>query len=486
MSIKKLVIAHSNDLHGDFLAREVDDRLLGGVSMLSGYLNRLRKEESNVVYAVSGDMFKGSLIDSHYKGLSTIEIMNLLSPDVVTIGNHEVDYGVAHLLFLERCAKFPIINANMYLKHHNTRLFRSHQILEIDGMKILFIGVLTEEVLAKTKQEEMIGALIDVKEAAEEVGKICNSYKTCDIDLTVLLTHIGIEADKKLAELLDPRWGVDVIIGGHSHTLMREPVIIAGIPIVQAAEGTGQLGRFDIYVDTDRNKIDHYQWNLIPIREDICPRDEELENLIRHYKDQTDAKYNRIITRFLDVYTHPARNRETELGRIFSDVFRNGAGLDIMMLASGGIRKKEMGTIIRLKDLMEVFPFDDALYQITVSGEQLKRMILWMLREETFTGRTEFYQLSEGLKAVYSRSRQELLKFAFHGEEIRPQQLFTVGLAEYHFDNMEDFLHVSKEEVEKNGPVNVAATSCRQVAEEWMSRQELIRSPQEPRLIILE
>lgn len=486
MSIKKVVIVHSNDLHGDFLAREVDDRLLGGVSMLSGYLNDVRKEEPNLVYAVSGDMFKGSLIDSHFKGLSTIEIMNLLSPDVVTIGNHEVDYGVAHLLFLERCAKFPIINANMYLKHHNTRLFRSHQILELDGMKILFIGILTEEVLAKTKQEEMIGALIDVKEAASEVGKICNSYKTADIDLTVLLTHIGIEADKELAGLLDPRWGVDVIIGGHSHTLMQEPVVTAGIPIVQAAEGTGQVGRFDIYVDTDRNGIDHYEWKLIPICEETCPRDEELEDLIRHYKDQTDARYNRIITRFLDVYTHPARNQETELGRIFSDVFRDGAGLDLMMLASGGIRKKELGTIILLKDLMEVFPFDDALYQMTVSGEQLKEMLLWMLREETFTGRTEFYQLSGGIKVVYSRSRKQLLEFTFHGQEIRPEQLFTVGMAEYHFDNIEDFLHISRAEVEKHGAPRMIATSCRDIVEEWMSRQELIRVPEEPRVIILE
>ncbi len=486
MSLKKLVIAHSNDLHGDFLAKEVDDKLLGGVSMLSGYLNQLRKEEKHVIYAVSGDMFKGSLIDSHFRGLSTIEIMNLLSPDVVTIGNHEVDYGVAHLLFLERCAKFPIINANMYLKNNNVRLFRSHQILNIDGMKVLFIGVLTEEVLAKTKQEELIGALIDMKEAAREVGKICNTYRTTDIDLTVLLTHIGIEADKELAALLDPRWGVDLIIGGHSHTLMHEPVVVAGIPIVQAAEGTGQVGRFDIYVDTDKNCVSSYTWNLISIHEDTCPRDGALEHLIKHYKDQTDEKYNRIVTRFLDVYTHPARNQETELGRIFSDVFRDSAGVDIMMLASGSIRRKELGPIIQQKDLMEVFPFDDALYQMTVTGGQLKRMLLWMLREETFTGRTEFYQLSGGLKAVYSRSRKELSEFTFEGREIQPHQLFTVGLSQYHFDNMEDFLHVSREEVEKNGKIKILSTSCRDVLDEWMSQLELIRVPEEARLVVLE
>lgn len=99
---KKITILHSNDLHGDFLAEQVDEKLVGGVSMLSGYIEKVRAEEPNTIYAIAGDMFRGSVIDSEYKGLSTIEIMNALAPDIVTIGNHEVDYGIAHLLFIEK------------------------------------------------------------------------------------------------------------------------------------------------------------------------------------------------------------------------------------------------------------------------------------------------------------------------------------------------------------------------------------------------
>jgi len=292
-NIKKLTILHSNDMHGDFLAKKVDSKLLGGVSMLSGYVNQVRNEEENVIYAIAGDMFRGSVIDSEYKGLSTIEIMNMLAPDVVTLGNHEVDYGIGHLLFIEKCARFPIINANMYLTTNHVRLFNSHVVLEVDGMKILFIGVLTEEVLAQARQEKLIGSIVDVFEAAAEVGKICNAYQTEDIDFTVLLTHIGFEEDKKLAELLDPRWDVDVIIGGHSHTLLTEPCVVAGIPIVQAATGTGQIGRFDIMVDTDKNCIDSYTWELIPVDEAHCPRDTALEEVILKYKEATDEKYGR-------------------------------------------------------------------------------------------------------------------------------------------------------------------------------------------------
>ena len=77
-NLKKLTILHSNDMHGDFLAEQIDERLVGGVSLLSGYVNKVRREEKNVIYAVAGDMFRGSVIDSEYKGTSTIGIMNLV------------------------------------------------------------------------------------------------------------------------------------------------------------------------------------------------------------------------------------------------------------------------------------------------------------------------------------------------------------------------------------------------------------------------
>ena len=165
--LKKLTILHSNDMHGDFLAEQIDENLVGGVSLLSGYVNKVRSEEKNVLYA----------IDSEYRGTSTIGIMNLLGPDVATIGNHEVDYGLAHLLFLEKCADFPIINANFHIKSNGKRMFQPFWIAHIDGMKVLFIGIITEDVLAATKNEDLIGSFVDIGEAAKEIGNICNAYK---------------------------------------------------------------------------------------------------------------------------------------------------------------------------------------------------------------------------------------------------------------------------------------------------------------------
>ena len=485
-NLKKLTLLHSNDLHGDFLAEKVDDKLVGGVSRLSGYVNKVRNEEKNVIYSISGDMFRGSLIDSEFQGLSTIEIMNLLAPDVATIGNHEADYGLAHMLFLEKCAAFPIVNANMYIKYVDKRLFNSHFIKEIDGMKVLFIGILTEEVLKNTQSEGLVGTLIDIQDAVTEVGKICDAYRTEDIDLTVLLTHIGIEEDVKLAEALDPAYGVDIIIGGHSHTLLSEPRVVAGIPIVQAAVGTDQIGRFDIVVDTDNNCMDSYTWQCIPITDETCPRDEALEDVITAYKKYTDEKYGRILTRFPRTYTHPKRNMETEVGNLLAECMRDQLGVDLVLVGSGSIRKPSLGPIVTVMDFMEVFPFTQPAMGFRVTGKQLRHMVKRMLREESFldSEHNEWFQFSKGFCCEFDRGNHEIISLKMNGTEVTDDDLFTVVMQQFFFDNIQSFLDVAPEEIEKNGkPVEVAAKAPN-ILEEYFKDHDSLKLDGEPRLII--
>ncbi len=487
-NLKKLTILHSNDLHGDFLAEKVDEALIGGVSRLSGYVNKVRDEESNVIYAIAGDMFRGSLIDSEYQGISTIDIMNMLAPDVVSLGNHEVDYGLSHLLFLEKCASFPIVCANMYLKYKETRLFRAHWVKRIGGMRVLFIGILTQEVLESTKSQGWVGMLVDLKDAVNEVGKICDAYRTKDIDVTVLLTHIGFEQDQKLAAALDPAWGVDVIIGGHSHTRLDEPCEVAGIPIVQVGIGTDQIGRFDIMVDTDGNCIDSYTWQCIPITSENCPRDEALEEAINEYKDATDQKYSRVLTRFPRAYTHPLRNMETELGDLMAEGLRTQLGTDLVLLGSGSIRKPQLGPIVTLKDFMEIFPFNDPVFAVKFTGEQLRRAVRFMLREDAFVDgdHTEWFQFSRGFFCEYDRRTQSIVSMKMNGKEVEDNDLYTVALQEFHFMNMSEHLDVEPDEVEGNGQSLEVATKCANVLREYFNRHEHLKVDGEQRLVIRE
>jgi 5'-nucleotidase len=206
--------------------------------------------------------------------------MNYLAPDVVALGNHEFDYGLPHLLFLEKMANFPIVNANLYISTYNKRLMQPYIILNQAGFDVLFTGVITEKVMDSIKQDELISSFVTLEEASREVGRILNAYKNDDIDLTILLTHIGFESDVQLANLLKSEWGVDIIIGGHSHTIMEQPAQENNILIAQAGVGTDQIGRFDIVVDDDTNSIIEYKWQLIPIDDNLAEPDVKLQSMI--------------------------------------------------------------------------------------------------------------------------------------------------------------------------------------------------------------
>ncbi|OGO06523.1 MAG: bifunctional metallophosphatase/5'-nucleotidase, partial [Chloroflexi bacterium RBG_13_56_8] len=395
MNTKKFTILHSNDMHGDFLAevRGEEGKLIGGLALLSGYINKVRSEEENVLYVIAGDMVRGSIIDSEYRGISTIQIMNYLAPNVVSLGNHEFDYGLPHLLFLERVANFPIVNANLYIKPYHKRLMRPYHIINMAGVDILFIGIITERIIPDM-QDEQIASFISLEEASAEVGRVTNAYKNDDIDLTILLTHIGYESDLELAAMLKPEWGVDMIIGGHSHTVLEKPTEVNGILVAQAGVGSDQIGRYDILVDDDTNSIVEYTWQLVPIDDQIAEPDAGLEEYIESFKDVVDRKYGTVICKFNQVLTHPKREVETTLGNLTADALAERTNADVAMMGSGSIRSTQLGPLVTLGDFMTCFAFEDTLTRFTLTGGQLKGIFQHIMRPENRTGEGECYQVN--------------------------------------------------------------------------------------------
>lgn len=483
---KKFTILHSNDMHGDFLAESKGEEghLIGGMSLLSGYINKVRQEEKNVLFVISGDMVQGSIIDAEYKGLSTIEIMNYLAPDVVTLGNHEMDYGFPHLLFLEKMANFPIVNANLYIKKYNKRLMTPYKILNVDGFDIMFIGITTEEILSSLKLDTSIGTFVGLEDAAGEVGKICNAYKNDDIDLTVLLTHIGFEEDKKLAEMLDPQWGVDMIIGGHSHTFLDQPANVNDILIAQAGVGTDQIGRFDIVVDDDTNSIVEWTWKLLPVDNNLAEPDPDLEKLIASFKGEVDRKYNRLIGRLARKLEHPVREQETELGNLLTDILDELEQTDVVFVGSGSIRVEELGPLVTLSDLKTLYPYDGPLYRVKVTGAQLKKIFSYIMSPKNrVPGESNYLQVNKGVKAVYSDANNQLESLTVDGEIVQDDGQYNLCLEEYHFKNSAENLNVTYEEMTQLGTEKVLTTSIQNVVQEYFGSHQNINSHVEGRLI---
>lgn len=483
---KKFTILHSNDMHGDFLAeaKGANGNLIGGLSLLSGYLNKVRQEEKNTLFVISGDMVQGSMIDSEYKGVSTIEIMNYLAPDVVTLGNHELDYGFPHLLFLEKMANFPIVNANLYIKKYNKRLMNPYLILNVDGFDIMFIGIVTEEVLNALKLDTSISTFVSLEDAASEVGKICNTYKNEDIDLTILLTHIGFEEDKKLAALLDPAWGVDIIIGGHSHTILEQPAQVNNILIAQAGVGTDQIGRFDIIVDDDTNSIVEWKWQLIPVDNDLAEPDAELEKFISIFKEEVDRKYNRLICRLTRQLTHPKREVETELGNLITDILAESVMCDVVLVGSGSIRGEKLGPLVTLSDLKTIYPYDGPLYKLRVTGEHLTKIFSYIMRPENrIPGESQCFQINKDIQAVYNDVERKLESLTIKGQSVQADHQYTICLPDYHYKNSPKNLGITNKELTKLGEPKVATTSDQSILEEYFSSNQLLNSYIEGRLV---
>lgn len=485
MNTKKFTILHSNDMHGDFFAELTGKKgeLIGGLALLSGYINKVRREEANVLYVISGDMVQGSIIDAEYKGISTMEIMNYLSPDVVALGNHEFDYGLPHLLFLEKMANFPIVNANLYIKKYAKRLMRPYVILKRAGFDILFTGIITDKVIDSIQMDKLVGSFVSLEDASQEVGKICNAYKNDDIDLTIVLTHIGFDSDKKLAALLKPEWGVDMIIGGHSHTILEKPAKINNILIAQAGIGTNQIGRFDIEVDDDTNSIVKYTWKTIEITNKLAPPDKDLTDYINNFQKEVDRKYNIIVTKLSQKVTHPKREIETTLGNLIADIFAEVAQTDIMLVGSGSIRVKELGPVVTLKDLKSCFPYDDSLVRFTVTGAQLRKVFTHIMRLGNRDGEGECYQVNKSISAVYSDKQKQLISLNFNNSPIRDNKLYTICIQGYHMNNSMNYLNISNEDLTKNPLHKVVTTSAYEVLEEYLKNNQNIESSLSNRLV---
>ena len=242
--------------------------------------------------------------------------------------------------------------------------------------------------------------------------------------------------------------------------------------IVQAGTGTDQIGRFDIIVNTDTNSVEDYKWQLVPICSETCEKDEELEKIIFHYKEETERKNGMILTHFPKALTHPKRNRETELGNLMADIYRDALGVDIMLIGSGSIRKPTLGPVVRMGDLKEIFPFDNSIWGFLCTGAQLKKMMTHIMRDKMFTDNTEFYQVSSGFKVIYDYNSHSFVEISLNGEPIEDERLYRLAAQEYHFLNSEDFLNLTREEmsaIEK--PVVIASSSFSIVEEYFTSHQ---------------
>lgn len=252
-SQKSLVILHTNDTHSRIEPLPETDKTFpgrSGVVRRALLIDQIRNENKNVLLFDAGDFLQGTPYFNLFKGEVEIKAMNLMRYDAATLGNHEFDYGLEILENVVKQANFPIVSSNYdFSETKLNNLIKPFVILKKGGIKIGIIGINVQpRGLIAADNYKGVKFRDPVKTANEMADLLLTKYK-CDI--IVCLSHIGYNADLKLAESTK---GIDLIIGGHSHTYLKKPTVRKNIEnkdvSIYQTNGRGvYVGRVDIEME---------------------------------------------------------------------------------------------------------------------------------------------------------------------------------------------------------------------------------------------
>ncbi len=428
-----LTIFHTNDTHSAFLPRAAhwreDRKPVGGVIPLAWHLADQRRTAPGNIFVDAGDFMTGNpvsqLTEDGVPGVAVARMMTALGYDAGVVGNHEFDIGSDLVGRLVTYFGYPLFGADIALPDGGPALPQEPLILRRGDLRVGVFGVscagMAEVVTpAKLGGWHMAPQVDIVRRIAAELDPLT--------DVIVLLSHNGVDGDKALAAALAGA-GVDVIVGGHSHTRLKKPVLAGGILIVQAGSKMTNLGRLDLQVADDR--VVMYDGRLVDLWSDGTFAGAELTALATGYENEVMEKYGRQIGT-LAVDLRKGRG-EHELGDWLADCLREAAGADVALINSGGIRKPLNAGPVTALDINEMLPFANNLIRLKLTGEQLKA-IVQQNADSGVGGKHGILQVSGvsyTFRAAASGSGAELVTVMVGGREVDPQRTYVVAMPDF-------------------------------------------------------
>jgi len=433
-----ITFLHTNDMHAQFVplkATWIDkdpQPLIGGMTALDYYAQKLRAQYPNSLLMDAGDMCTGTLLtkikhQGAYNG-AFIEMMNIMDYDAATIGNHEFDDGQENLRALLSLADFDFVSANLFI--NDSSIVEPYRIYKVGGLRVGIIGLILSDLYKMSRKSHMQGVRISdpIHTAQHWIDAIDPST-----DLIVLLTHQGESKDVELAQNIK---NADIIIGGHSHTRLDQVVKENNILLVQAGSKTRYLGRFTVNVAGDT--ISDYDYQLIPVWVDsVSSPNPRMETLVTAFKKQIDIEYAREIGTLKTPWIKVQRG-ESNLGNYITDVIRESTTSDFAILNSGGIRKSLPAGPITKKDIYEILPFSNYVMTFSCTGAQLIELLTDNL-QETIQDEDGILQVS-GISYTYrveKDSSVSIISLLVDGESVQADQVYRGVTVDFVFDLLE-------------------------------------------------
>ncbi|HEY6632757.1 MAG TPA: 5'-nucleotidase C-terminal domain-containing protein [Rhizobiaceae bacterium] len=392
-----LTILHINDWHSRIESNnayestcsaeeETEGKCLGGAARLVTAIADRKKalEGQNVLLLNGGDNFQGSLFYTTYKGAAEAEFLNQMKFDAMTVGNHEFDDGEDALAPFLDVIEFPVLSANVSANAASKvgDRIKPSLVLDVGGQKIGIVGAVTNDTPEIAAPGPNIAIEDDIKTITAEVEKL----KQEGVNKIIALTHVGYPRDKELIAKIP---GVDVVVGGHSHSLLSNtddkaegpyPTMVDNpdgykVPVTQAASYSKYLGEFTVTFD-DNGVVKEAKGDPMLLDKSITPdagvlaRIKELGAPIEELK----AKEVSETTAPIDGDRKSCRVRECEMGNLVSDAILDRVkdqGVTIVFQNGGGLRASiDQGTIT-MGEVLTVLPFQNTLATFQLTGKDI-------------------------------------------------------------------------------------------------------------------
>lgn len=406
----KITLFHINDAHS-----RIDD-----FAKIAWLIKEEKKKNADVFFFDAGDNFSGNPIVDQYdpKGQPMRDLLNLAGVDALCPGNHEFDYGQEILKIFMKQAKFPIICAN--IKVSPTAIIPQPQPYVIlktkKGIKIALLGLI--QVDSKAKIPDTHPAKLTGLTFTDGVDTALSYRFLKDIsDVFIALTHLGYETDEILAGKMKE---LDIIIGGHSHTLMQNPVYINNVLIVQTGAYAAYLGRIDITIKN--SKIIKKESMLIKV-DTIKGEIPEIRKKIDDYNN--NPRLNRVFA----VLPRPIEGKPL-LGNLVTDAIREIHHLDVAFHNEGGTRSHRLDKEIRLKDIYTLLPFGNDIVLVEMTPAEIRSLIRYDFERHD---RPDLFVsgITYTIKHTADRKVKDIEIRDRHGNLLDENSTYKVGMNDY-------------------------------------------------------
>jgi 5'-nucleotidase/UDP-sugar diphosphatase len=357
----EIIILHTNDMHA-----KIDN-----MAKLAYLADSLRRFHPYVFLVAAGDNFTGNPVVDMIpdKGYPMIDLMNRCGFDISALGNHEFDMGQEFLNKRLDQALFPFICSNIDVSDAIMHPIKPYVVVSTnngDSLAILGIIQLDENGLPSSHPSKMTGIkFTNGLSKAREYAWLKNRY-----GILVGLTHLGVKDDQRLADSM-PQF--DLIIGGHSHTLLEKPLMENGVMIVQAGANLRYIGKTTLLV-ANRQVIDRRDEVILVT--DLKRENQDIRKLIDQYND------NKEFDKVIGIAEKPVAGFD-ELGSLMTDALASELKVEIAFQNKGGIRTFELPEgNITLKDIYKLDPFNNQLVILNMNAEEIKSLICYGYKQE--------------------------------------------------------------------------------------------------------